>query len=512
MNLEYWVFFMGVMAALQMFILPGAIILKWSRLPMTTFKWLAMAAALSLTCNYIMVFLFTLLGWMQTDFMRLVVCAECLCIASLYREAFSSRLSSLRTGYHWKTFWHWCISPPHPVYKMLLLMLSGLIMAKFIFIFHHAMGGIFHVDDEVNSWNRWAMIWASGKIPSSDLYPQLVPTNYALLYTIMGRLPDAPFLVTFARSLMPLFSILCLLIVCDMLIKQKEERYLVALPLMGFVILGMLGKYIPRGYVDLPLAFFAFAALTFYLDIMHHHHRIKPFDLCLFAMICAGCGVVKQGGLYLPLVLPALAVYQWQHHGLLRASYRSYALVYGLALFIALPWYLYTEHFFAHGFSAFNTYNLTVNMWQAKGTSVAMAKLSNLFKRSWFVMILFILSLMDIRKHQAWRSVIFFTIPYAVIWAFTSPDPRNIAFAIPMLVCSASGPLADFAFAAKGGVISLQKIRVAHVITLGFLMLMAFSATKNLRYQALQDRQSQMVQSYTGEASPSEGVFHFFPS
>lgn len=512
MSLEYWVFFMGVIAALQMFVLPGAIMLKWTRLPMTTFKWLAMAAALSLTFNYTMVFAFTLLGWVSTDLMRLIVCAECVVLSCLYREAFASRLSSLRSGYHWKTFWQWCVAPPHPAYKMLLVLLSVLVIAKFLFIFHHAMGGIFHVDDEVNSWNRWAMIWASGKIPSSGLYPQLVPTNYALLYTIMGRLPDAPFLVTFARSLMPLFSILCLLVVCDMLIKQKEERYLVALPLLGFVILGMLGKYIPRGYVDIPLAFFAFVALSFYLDVVHHHHRIKAYDLCLFAIICAGCGVVKQGGLYVPFFLPALAINQWQRHGLIRASYRDYALVYGMALLIALPWYLYTEHFFSEGVRAFNIHHITVTMWQGKGASIAMAKITNLFKHAWFIMILFVLALMDIKKHQAWRTVILFTIPYAVIWAFTSPDPRNIAFAIPMLVCSASGPLADFAFASKGRAMSLQKIRVAHVIMLGILMVMAFSITKNMRYQALVDQQSQLVESYAGEASPSTGVFHFFPT
>src|SRR5271165_4734031 len=61
-------------------------------------------------------------------------------------------------------------------------------IAIFGYICYLNWGTVFADNDDVASWDRWAMDWATGRFPTlTSWYPQLMPSNWSLTYVLLGR-------------------------------------------------------------------------------------------------------------------------------------------------------------------------------------------------------------------------------------------------------------------------------------------------------------------------------------
>jgi hypothetical protein len=65
------------------------------------------------------------------------------------------------------------------------LMLVGLALLAWLVSLD--VPSVFTTNDAVLSWNRWALSWAADEAPERTvMYPQLVPSLYAVVYLLTG--------------------------------------------------------------------------------------------------------------------------------------------------------------------------------------------------------------------------------------------------------------------------------------------------------------------------------------
>lgn len=520
--MAHTVFLLGMLAYAQLFFLPGALLLKAMEYRANPLQFFLLSAGLSLVCNYVLVYGLVSLGLYATSIVRSLVGVEILGLLWIYRQALLQPVRHALGPSRWPAYCRYLLRDCFSVYHVLLFVAAIITLVLYGSLFAHHIGQIFHVDDEVNSWNLWALSWAGGHFPEHSsnppgIYPQLIPINFSLIYVLMGRVVGHPYLVTFARAIMPLFPMACFLILLDLAVRLRETRYLLAIPLLGFIFIVMLGKYIPRGFVDIPLATMTLLAFSLLITGDESDRQLDLKTVIVLAVLAGGIGVTKQGGLYVSLLLP---VFTYRLFGAAKRFFMRprvfWCVFYGIILALIVPWYWHTQ-LVHHQFTMGNVRYLTHGIYIQEHRNTFFARLGWVLKKTAFPFLpCLMLSIIDMRDNKQWRSMMLFVMPYMLLWAiFFSYDPRNLALTLPILSLSAAGGLERLSGVRQSFALwfmhTVKRVNVAALLLMVVVGISVASVMKKLGYHALyHDQQVALIQN-TGAQDPKAGSFHFYP-
>lgn len=515
--MQYAAFFLCAMGILQCYFIPGAAVLSIIRYRTNPMQFVVFSAGISLVFNYVLVYLLVALGVFSSHVVRGVLVLEILSLLVLSYSWLCQPWGQALSG-RWSSWLSSLVSGKQARLNILLIVVLLAVVIFLVCNIYFHFGDVFSVNDEVNSWNLWALVWAGGHVPgpafsnAPGIYPQLIPTNYALLYKIIGREAGQPYIVYFARNFMPIFLIIQLLMMLDMAIKTKDQIFLMGGVFIAALTFVLVGKYIPRGYVDIPLATMVFMAGYSLLESWFHRAKFSWREVVIFACLCAGCGVTKQGGLYISIFFPIFVYFQMKDDFLKMPAHTYFLTTYSIITAIVAPWYVYTQ-LVHQGISTGNTAMLVESSRLYGGHDGAMRYLWE-FKRIAGNFAIFLgLSVVAMYHDKRWRALMSFILVYVLLWfVFMGYDVRDLALSFPFVGLSAS---VGFIYCIQRGRDSFDRyfmgIRHVYFVLLIIVIIAICSVSKKLRYDALLKRQQASVKLLTGKSNPKTGKFAYYP-
>lgn len=515
--MQYTAFFLGVVGLLQFYFLPGALILRGIRYRANPMQFIIFSAGLSLVFNYVLVYLLVVLGVFSSHVVRSVLCLEILSLLVLSYSWLCLPWGQELSG-RWSIWLASLVSSKQARLNIVLfVLLLGIIVFLVCNIYFH-LGDVFSVNDEKDSWNLWALVWSGGHIPgpnslnSPGIYPQLIPTNYALLYKIIGRESGQPYIVYLARNFMPVFLIIQLLMTLDLAIKTKDRMFLMGGVLIAALTFILVGKYIPRGYVDIPLAMMTCIAGFSLLESWFCRAKFTWREVIILAVVCAGCGVTKQGGLFISIFFPLFVYMQLKDDFLDMSAYLYFLISYLIILAIVVPWYVHTL-LVHHGIYTGNTAMLIESSRLYGGHGGVSRYLWELKKNVGCFVIFLGFAVVAMCRDQRWRSLMCFTLVYILLWfVFMGYDVRNLSLSFPFVGLSASAGIAYCIQQERGRVTRyFMSLRYGFFVFLITLTVAVASASKHLRYDALLKIQQASVKLLTGKPNPKMGKYAYYP-
>ncbi len=449
------VWFLGVFSLLQIGVLPGMIVVKLLRVNLRLAERMALTFGLSLLINYLLVAALALVGLYTQAVILGVLVLEIVLLAWMFRGWLSTPLAVIsrqvvdacRAAGRTLLGQFLPDNPDDgehtPVRSLLLLAGAALGLVGIFWVaglILRNLGGVFSTWDAILSWNRWAVTWASGAIPpDSGYYPQLLPANWSLTYTLMGNVS----IQIFARALGPFFLLFTLWLMLDLGVHSRSYGVLLGAFLTWLVIRGYLGEFIADGYADLPAAFLGLLSVLLLLRI---HAESPPAErrklLWISALISAAAALTKQSGVYLLLGFPLLAALLpgWGQGRPGKPPWRDILLPFGAALLAAASFYLVKSIQIAQGLDESNVTWVTQGIFGGAGLAErARLAWSNLgIYRLLFLWLL--PSMLVVRSSTRWL-ILALAAPYTLLWMFFfSYDTRNLALVLPILgLCAGLG-------------------------------------------------------------------------
>ncbi len=420
--------FAGFLSLLQVGLLPG-LLLALRRPQVGGWLLLPLGIAISLVVNFQLTFLLTLLGLYRVEALALLVAVA----ASVLHGRKPPQDTAATSG-----------GPDAPIRNAigqpLVLAGSGAAGAALLMLcsllWTH-VPGVFDSWDAVVSWNRWAVDWFGGRLPSFTYgYPQLVPAAWAGTYVWLGTAR----VEFFAKGLMLAFPLGVAAILVDMYARFRQPAALFAVAFWCWALLRAFPDLVDSGYVDVPVAFFI--SLTAYLLFLGRRQAFAPsVAFRLAAVSAAGAVLTKQAG---AMALAMLAWGLWARRGdpTLRGEWRRDAMPAVIAfLVLTLPWFGYTYYQIAAGIDTSNVGYVTSDMyageslparlWRAVTVNTAQG-IHSLGPTPWVAVAMLTLAVGALRSplgRACWLGVV---LPYYLIWAlFFSYDLRNLVPAIP---------------------------------------------------------------------------------
>ncbi len=338
----------GILGLLQITLLPALILMKVTKLRGGLVERLLRLFPLSLTVNYLLIYLFASLHLYIRPLMFAVIIAEVLCILWLYRkefirpvgqtaagisEAFRKELAPLRDFFAEKPDggsvlrgWIWVASG--------CLALSGVLWA-----FHLCrlnFGTVFTGWDTLYSWNAYAETWAGGKIPKIDgMYPQLLPSNWSISFLLQGGSA-----VQFFNTLLPpIFFLMIQIMLFDLGFQRRESGFFFAAIIARFMMKKLMGDQLFDGYMDVPAA--AMSLMSIYTFLKAENRPIDEQHQAIFLgmIFAAATAVTKQSG-SITLIFAPLAVFMILPDASRSLGLRKKTILCGIVLLIVCPWYL----------------------------------------------------------------------------------------------------------------------------------------------------------------------------
>jgi len=293
---------------------------------------------------------------------------------------------------------------------------------------------VFQTWDAWASWDRWAVKWADNGFPEDTWeYPQLIPIMYSIAYKFIGTTA----VKFFGKSIMPLFTLAIGLMLFNLGKKFRSFGYMLGAGLALYSINLFLGKYIPDGYVDIPVAAFSLMAIYFLLSgrNLTNKKEIKSI-LLLGSLATAAAGVTKQTGLYVMALYPMFA-YFWVLRGnkafKTREAIMLLAKHFLLALVLVVPWYVYIEYRINFLGASSNIQYVINDIYQ--GLTLPQRLLAAMSSLGNFVYLyLFVLISILVLDNRFRALVLLLILPFSILWAlFLSYEPRNLAIALLLL-------------------------------------------------------------------------------
>lgn len=422
------------LALLQAVALPGRLLVRALGLDRDGFVQTAVFSfGLSLLINHFLVVGLVLVGAFTRPALLGILALEAVAAILLFARAPRRAAPRLGVLAHWRRA---RAEGPTGLPAAVAVALAS--FALLLLFVPRSFGSVFVLWDAIVSWNRWAADWASGLLPAWTMhYPQLIPTNWALVYVFQGS--DVQFV---PHGLMALFPLATLALLIDLGLRRREPAFLLAAPIYAGLLVGLLGRWIGSGHVDIPLAFFALLAVSplWWDEAPEGSRRWVAMGLAV-----AGCALTKQGGLYLAAVLPALVA--WTRPADARPGRLHAALtVAGLALVLVGPWYGWVEWQVAAGMEGNEA---TRTMDEIHGDKGPLERAVGGFDQwrealtpALFFPFLGLIGL-SLTRPEARLTTLAIALPYAALWAgFLSYDLRNVALALPFLAIAAGSGLA----------------------------------------------------------------------
>jgi hypothetical protein len=345
-------------------------------------------------------------------------------------------------------------------------------------LFTWNLGSSFNSYDTVAEWNRWALDWAANRLPTGTWrYPQLLSSNWSLIYVLMGDTT----LQFFNKAFMPLFTLFILLMMVDLAYQKKNPGYLLGTAITYLTLKKFLGAFLIEGLADMPVAFLAFAAVYF---LILHHQDIKKADASrgavLMAVIAAGAGVTKQVGLEF-LGLFCLVFLLFYLVPLIRRSpqqgWKTLWLTVGLVLVIVVPWYAYKQVLIWKGLENSEMgmiMDATTSTYDTTGVALRFDAIrQNMGKYFYlFALIIPFSFLMD----PLTRGInLLIALPLFLSWGFlASYDFRNLSIALPILSMSSGLSIQLVVDKVYGIFRKIPFQRISKVVSIGLAVLLLF--------------------------------------
>ena len=416
-------FVFGLLSIFQAIFLPGYLFLKLLRFKTDKLTQAILSFALSMIVNYFIVFFMVLIGIFTTFNIRILFIVEFIIFFILvYRNKQNKSFHDYKTNLQ-----NWLSNLSN--YEIIAF--GILIVIFFIALFQ--ICNTFTDPDAIWSWNKWAVNWYSGIIPeSTGPYPQLIPTNIAIMYSITGY--QLQFFPYFFLSLIPFY---CLLIPFSIAKFDKENVHKWHLAVIG--VLFFINPLIKEvGQADLPVAFMGFISFYFlYISKFDEHNSRNTLykSMVLSAILIGGAAVTKQAGIYILAVSPALIwiyFFSYKKKNNIKLSISLILTSLSISLLIVASWYilvLYLNTFFG------NTEMLIQLTWKKDFLFLFKDAIINRFKLLNFIIL--ISSIIITWRIKSCRYIsILIVIPYFLIWFLCfGYDKRNVSILLPFAGC-----------------------------------------------------------------------------
>lgn len=434
---------LGLISLVQAYFLPGYVALRCLKIPAGLRRTIVISFGLSLVINHAIVVGLVCLGGFRPTTMYAVTALE-LGIIGLF--AWRDTRHGQPTGPDLPTDAdnRWPLSPS----AQLSLIALAAIFAGWCMYSVFRASWVFCEWDAVASWNRWATEWASGIFPiAPGLYPQLVPTSISLSYVYM----DDAAISMFPKFGMSFYVLWMLLAAIELVCETGEALYGwwgVATQLLMTLVLR--ARYLGSGYVDGPLACFAFVAVGMLIFAScQNKPELRVKYIFLGAIFSAGAALTKHSGLYLVAIFPVLAGFlAWrqrdsQQTSSSRGSRWRICISAGLAACaVALPWFAFKHFEFSKGLDVDNLKNLaSLSSGQRSVVDQIFYAVKMLRDSTGTAWLLFfaICCAIGCADGRARILTILVALPLSAAWALGAAyDTRNLAPAIPLFAMAAA--------------------------------------------------------------------------
>jgi hypothetical protein len=504
-------FFLGILAFLQITCLPGILLIKAFKIKGGFIQLVVSAFGISLMANYIIVLTLTALGIYLQPVLLVLLVLECGYLAWLFKDEL---LTPLEQGI--PAAWSGLVGhinhllpgqrqEEQAAYTVLLRAftagmglwaLSVLIWGIRVFIGN--LGTVFSAWDAVVSWNRWATIWAQNQFPTGTWhYPQLLPANLSVTYVFMNNNQ----IQLFAKAMVPLFMLAILLILFDLGLSWKNAGTFIAVVLAQLIYKKFVGDYLAEGYADIPVSFFALLSVYTLLKAKQPLAPASELHQAVFlgAIFAAGSAVTKQAGLYLLGLYPLLAYFillkdppQMDKRQKIRLLLISMAA----ALILTAPWYIYKQIGIWQAKDASEVAYLTETVYHGQTILERFSHAAQSLGKYALLLAFLIPALFLLDSALRW-VVLLVVLPFAAIWMiYFSYDTRNLALIFPLWALAAGmalGRLVELSLglASRLNVLRLRAYWVGLLVLAGLLVLPAIFSTNRL--QQIQVNQQKQI-------------------
>jgi len=434
------VFLLGCLGVLQMIFLPGYIVLRASRLPLSFSRFVLLCVPVSLLVNYLLVFVLMLAHHYQPILLRSIVAVELLVVIIMMCWQKHSWQSLRIEREQWQSMARKVLWPARgwqalACFGSLVLGITAVLTV----IWHNygAIGGVFDAWDPVMSYNQWATEWAANHLPVYTWhYPQLMPINWSIPYVLIGSLSGSIHLQFFSAAIMSVFGVLMVWNVLLLGVERQEPGYWLGAVVTTAILFGIFRGYMAKGWVDVPVAYFGFLAVSMML-VVDQYTQQRGRWLLLIALVLAGGAVTKQAGLYLLLLMPVLVWLSGYRLYQMSTPWGSVIGCWLLALLLALPWYVLIQYLIITGQAQSEVGFVTHNIYAFLGYTGWFRYVAVLYEIGLWLCIGIVIAWHYGIKRGPWRALtLWVVVPFTMIWAFAySYSMRNFALVVPFYGC-----------------------------------------------------------------------------
>jgi hypothetical protein len=507
-------FILGILGILQVFFIPGIIVLRRINHQLRPVAYTMGVVSASLVFNYCLVFLTTALHIYSQVLLSLVIACEFGLIAWQYRKSLNKSidhwLGKIRKAgdaalNEWASFFQSGSETSYiyffikTIYIILCLILAYISLNWILRLFIWNLGSVFNSYDTIVIWNRWAIDWANNLLPGSTYrYPQLLPTNWSIIYVLMGDTS----IQFFAKAIMPLFTFFILLMIVDLGFARKNAGFFIGAAITYLALKKFLGPFVIEGLADLPSAFLAFSAIYFlFLSQVDKQSTENKIGYAILIVLgAAGGAVTKQVGL-LFLLLFSIVYFLFFVKPLFREnSKKTNRVILAsvlLVLIIVIPWYLYKQVMIWQGLEKSEVQMIstaTKHAFNYLSIKDQLLEIIKLFEKYFYLLILLI-PLAFFVEPMIRTLILFVVFPLFISWGiFASYDFRNLAIALPIFGISCGISLnyifnSVFKFLKE---FSIGKLKIKYYLII-LIVLVTMTGFYFFPYDLLQTRQLEEV-------------------
>lgn len=430
---------LGIVSLLQIAVLPGAAIvyaLRLGRLAPTV----PTVFGLSLLFNQLFVIAAVVAGVYVRTTVVLLVCCELALLAGLLavRRDWNTRRTSASAVGSIAAAWQYWRRPNASMTRTMVEMLavgwaSHAIISSIAGALQNSADG-FDTWDAVQSWNRWAVDWADGRIAQHTWhYPQLIPTNWSISYVLLNDHA----LTIFPSSLDRFFLPALLFVLFWYAVKRQEYLLAAAVPVCAEVFSSVLGPFVGGAGSDVPVAFFAILSAVVILGdgSPNEDRRTQTRRLVLAGTLTVACVTTKQAG-WIWFVAFALVTVAQAREGKLRLRPKSITAILVLTLVAGSLWYVYVENRIAAGELTSEIAYVTGDVHSGRNILARTVHALNLLEPwVWLICIASVFAAAD-RSYRL--LVVSMVLPSLATWMILfSYDRRNLAIGIPFISLTA---------------------------------------------------------------------------
>ncbi len=433
--------FLGVLSVIQLVLVPGLLLIRYFPARHSPLQKIIYVFMLSLLGNYVGIFLLVTVGLYTRAVVLVIFALEVTALVWINREKLTFRLdSSMAKGREGvaKAIDHFNEWQKRDFLSATLFFVfsvaAGLSLLWLLSLWTREFTHVFNAWDTYASWDRWAEKWAQNRFPGDTWeYPQLIPVSFSITYKFIGTTA----VKFFAKSIMPLFSFMIVLMLVDLGWKQRSFGYMAGAGLALFGIVSLLREYVAEGYVDIPVACFSLMAIYTLLKAQDSHDvdELKQ-TLWLGSLATAAALVTKQTGGYVAVLYPVFA-YFWliKNSNLIerREGLRLLAKQILVFLLIVAPWYALAVFRILTGGNSSNIDYVTKDIYAGQ-TLLERFVVACQSLGSYVYLFVFLLLSLPVLEKRFRQVVLLIVFPFSILWAlFLSYELRNLAVALPLV-------------------------------------------------------------------------------